>query len=216
MLLANRDYPIRSARLSGVAMHTEGNDIRTYLARLTRKPMWIAGISACVLAASGVAIVRSIPSSYASISDEGAPLEHRAAASASEDGSTGDLKAQVAVAPAAIRSRKRTLCPECGFIESIARIERSHEGGVKAAGGLSGGASGEGIAARPLTEASYEITVRFHDGSTTVFNDTAQRTWRTGNPVVVIGRTNTSNDRHQRRHSPADESIGLSRISARE
>jgi outer membrane lipoprotein SlyB len=60
---------------------------------------------------------------------------------------------------------------------------------VKVAGRVSGGA----IVAKPTTSKSYEITVRFRDGSTTVFNETGSRTWRLGARVIMIGRSIASN-----------------------
>jgi len=53
--------------------------------RPIRKPLWIAGIAVCLLAASGtVAIVGSIPASYASIPAEDAPSRNAAAQTGSE------------------------------------------------------------------------------------------------------------------------------------
>src|SRR4029079_4446790 len=51
--------------------HTsQGIEIRTHPERPPRSPMWIAGISSCLLAASAiVAVVQEIPASYASIPD---------------------------------------------------------------------------------------------------------------------------------------------------
>jgi len=48
--------------------------MRTCFERPARVPMWIAGISLCMLAVSGIgAIVRSIPVSYANIPYEDTP-----------------------------------------------------------------------------------------------------------------------------------------------
>jgi hypothetical protein len=43
------------------------------------------------------------------------------------------------------------------------------------------------IAANNGTEHGYETTVRFRDGSTTVFYEVTKRTWRSGSRVLVIG-----------------------------
>jgi hypothetical protein len=43
------------------------------------------------------------------------------------------------------------------------------------------------IAANSGTEHGYETTVRFRDGSTAVFYEATQRTWRSGSRVLVIG-----------------------------
>jgi hypothetical protein len=114
--------------------------------------MWIAGISICLFAVPGiVAVVRSIPASYANIPDEGAHAQ--------------DSQAQLAAARAAINRGNRVWCPECGVVESIRQIE-----------------------------SAYETTIRFRDGSTTVFNEVTPRTWRLGSRVIVIGGANASNN----------------------
>jgi hypothetical protein len=137
--------------------------------------MWIAGISLCVLAASGVvAIVRSIPASYANILDEGAPSNHQIVSSESEELHLDDPQAHPSVSRNAIGRRNRVGCPECGFVESVRPIERS------------GGASGATIAANAQSARGYEITVRLRDGSSTVFNEANPGTWRLGSRVIVI------------------------------
>lgn len=162
--------------------------------------MWIAGVSICVLAASGiVAIVRAIPASYASIPDERAS-KLGAAAGGFEDAQADGPQARPAEARETINRRNRVRCRDCGVVESIRQIERSGDVGrpdtvaVKIAGGAAGGASGSAIAARAITERDYEITVRFRDGSTTVINEANARTWQLGNRVIVIGRSKASNN----------------------
>jgi hypothetical protein len=56
----------------------------------------------------------------------------------------------------------RASCSECGYVVSSQHV----------AGSVAG--------------ATREITVRFRDGSTTVFNDADGRPWRVGSRVVVI------------------------------
>jgi hypothetical protein len=160
-------------------------------------PLWIAGISICVLAASGIgAIVRSIPASYANIPNEDAPLKRGAAPSGSENGPA--INPQPVLDP--INRRNRVRCPACGIVESMRKIERpGNVGGqytadIRVARGLTGGASGSPIAANALTGKGYEITVRFRDGSTTVLNEASPRTWPLGSRVMVIGRSNASSN----------------------
>lgn len=161
----------------------------------------IAGISicllACLLAASGVvAIVRSIPASYASIPDERAPSKHRAVTSEPIDAYLKDSRSELAGAQATINRRNRASCPECGVVDSVRRIERS--GGasrqdtldVKVVTRGSGGA----IASSAVGEKSYEVTIRFPDGATIVLNESGPRTWGLGTRVMVIGRSSASND----------------------
>ncbi len=168
--------------------------MRTHLERTVRGPTWIAGISICLLAAAGiVAIVRSIPASYAGIQDEGVLSARAAAPSPSDDANSKDTLAHPAPAVSSINRRSRTGCRECGVIESMRRIEGvsdvsgQHKVDVEfVAGAVSGGA----IASNAAGGHGYEFTVRFPDGSTMVFNEATSRTWRPGGRVVVIGGSN--------------------------
>jgi hypothetical protein len=163
-------------------------------------PLWIAGISICVLAASGIgAIVRSIPASYANIPNEDAPLKRGAAPSGSENGPAVNPQ-PLTEARDPINRRNRARCPACGVVESIRKIERpGNVGGqytadIRVARGLTGGASGSAIAANAITGNGYAITVRFRDGSTTVLNEASPRTWPLGSRVIVIGRSMASSN----------------------
>lgn len=86
--------------------------------------------------------------------------------------------------------------PECGFIESVRRIDHSRIAGAqqtvvaKAASEGSGGA----VPSRLLPAKDYEITVRFRDGSTTVFHDASARSWRLGSQVIVIAGAEVSQE----------------------
>jgi outer membrane lipoprotein SlyB len=169
--------------------------------RPARGPMWIAGVSICVLAASGVvAIVRAIPASYASIPDERASSKQGGFPSAFEDAQADLPQARPAETRDTINRRNRVRCRDCGVVESIRQIERSIDASrpdtvaVKIAGGAVGGASGSAGAARALTQSDYAITVRFRDGSTTVINEANARTWQLGSRVIVIGRSRASNN----------------------
>lgn len=190
-----------ASRKLRASQRTKEIEIRTNLERPARVPMWIAGISICLLTASGiVAIVRSIPTSYANIPDKGAASEHRRAPSAFKDAHAKDPQAHLAAARATINGRTRVRCPECGVIESVAQIERSRVGrredaaDVKVAGVVSGDASGSAIAAPVAAGKRYEMLVRFRDGSATVFNEATPRSWPSGSRVIVIGGSNPSNN----------------------
>ena len=163
-------------------------------------PLWIAGISICVLAVSGIgAIVRSIPASYANIPNEDAPLKRGAAPNGSKDG-RGINQLALAETRNTINRRNRASCRACGVVESMRKIERPGDVGgqytadIKRARSLTGGASGSAIAANATTGKGYEITVRFRDGSTTVLNEASPRTWPSGSRVMVIGRSNASSN----------------------
>lgn len=49
-----------------------------------------------------------------------------------------------------------------------------------------------GIAANAKVVEGYAITVRFRDGSRTVFHEVTPRTWGLGSRVIVIGGVNPS------------------------
>jgi len=61
----------------------------------------------------------------------------------------------------------RTTCAECGVIESVREIDTRGEQAAE-------------------STRSYEITIRFRDGSRRVFNEATPRTWRSGTRVMVI------------------------------
>jgi len=162
-------------------------------------PLWIAGISICLLAASGVVlIVHSIPASYANVPDEPATSKHQAVAGVTADAysySNGS-QAELAGARASINRQNRASCPECGVVDSVRQLERSgivgHQATLdaKVAGRVPAGA----IASITTAGKSQEMTIRFRDGSTMVMSEAARRTWPKGTRVIVIGRSSASND----------------------
>jgi hypothetical protein len=134
-------------------------------------PIWIAGIFVCLSATLGtVAIVRSIPASYASIPDEGATSKLGTPTNRSDDARADDTRAGGTVARETINRRNRAWCAECGVVESIRQIR----------------VSGAAAAVNGITANSYEITVRFRDGATTVFSEASPRNWQLGSRVIVI------------------------------
>ena len=162
-------------------------------AQSPRFRMWIAGTSICLLATSGmIAFLRSIPLSYASIPDEGAPSEHRNTPSGIGDARIGEPQADP-LARETVNRRSRARCAECGIVESMRQTERTGGVGgqvtaaVKVAGGVFERVTANVIASNAIPGKNYEITIRFRDGSTTVFNETSPRTWRLGSQVIVIG-----------------------------
>jgi hypothetical protein len=177
-------------------VHKEDFVMRSGSKLSARVPVWIAGISVCLWAASGiVATLRSIPASSAGIPDESAASEHAATSEAAADAYASDPQSDLAGARPTINRRSRASCSECGVVASIREIERLEIPGdqdplnVKVAGRVSGGA----IVAGAMTRKSYEITVRFRDGSSTVFNEAGLRTWRIGSRVIVLGHSIASN-----------------------
>jgi hypothetical protein len=151
-------------------------------------PTWIAGISISLLVASGaIAIDRLIPASYASVPAEDARLRNK------------DEPARTVPGPVTVDRVRRVSCTDCGVIESMRQSERSAVDGrqgtieTKVSRGVPGGASGSTVAANAAPAINYEFTVRFRDGSTTIFNENNPRMWRLGSRVMVIGRANTAN-----------------------
>jgi hypothetical protein len=156
-----------------------------------RPPLWLIAVSFCSLAVWGsVAILRSIPVSYANIPAEGTVSRHAALSDADADAHPNDTQSNLAVAPP---TSKRVTCSECGVVESIREIARPEVVGRQDDVKLAPRVSGGGIVARTIVGKSYEITVRFRDGSTTVFNEAGARTWRMGSRVIMIGRSIASN-----------------------
>jgi hypothetical protein len=161
-----------------------------------RGAVWIAGVSICLIAASGiVALIRSIPASYANIPDENAASAHAAVPRLPAHASSysNDSQAAPAGALATINRRSRASCPDCGVIESIRQIEVSGAQDaldVKVARRV----SRDAIASSAVAGKRYEITVRFRDGSTAVFNQAGAQPGRVGNRVIVIGGSRASGD----------------------
>jgi hypothetical protein len=116
--------------------------------------------------------------------------------------------------------RTKVHCAGCGVVESVRRIERreiadsvchttdserfwmpgnagdaSLHGGVVSPTGASV-FTGRPGARMPLVRSTYQIVVRFRDGSRHVFNEATPRTLRLGEPVQVIAGADLSiNDR---------------------
>jgi len=178
-----------------------GSRMRTHFETTARVPMWVAGITICLLAAAGiVATARSIPASYANIPGNSEPSVRDAAPSVSAGAHAMKRQAEPAAGPTVNKRRNGVRCSDCGVVESIRKIERSGDiggqgtPGVNAAENVSGDASGAAIATDAAKAMSYEITVRFRDGSRTVLNEATPRSWRLGSRVIVIGRSNAAND----------------------
>jgi hypothetical protein len=137
-----------------------------------------------------VAIARSTPVSVASAADVRAGHEHEAAPGTPAGAGLDDSQAQ----PTGINRRTRASCSECGVVESIRQVERSGAIGQQDAtkAKVAGRASSGEIAPGAISPKSYEVTVRFRDGSTTVLDRAGPHALRLGDRVVVIGRSNHS------------------------
>jgi hypothetical protein len=113
---------------------------------------------ACVVAA----FVAWMPTAMNNAKDdaahaESAPTPARSA-SAAGDGAAAGVLSDTAV---------RTSCAECGVIESVREIDARDERAAE-------------------STRSYEVTIRFQDGSRDVFSEATPRTWRAGTRVKVV------------------------------
>jgi hypothetical protein len=171
--------------------------MRTRPDRPVRVPVWIAGISLCLVTALGtLPIVRSIPVSYASIPDGRVASMDEAEPGGHRDARADRSEADGASAHPATHPRYRARCPECGVVESMREIGRSGDRIGQAAVDLDSTrrTCGSAFGADAATERCFEITVRFRDGSRTVFREASPRAWRAGNRVMVIGRADPLGD----------------------
>ncbi len=140
--------------------------------------------------------------------------EHKALATAESKPVEHTPPLQVAAAPPV-----KTICYDCGVIDSVRMIEKAGEGsGLGAvAGGVAGavlgnqvgngngrsimtiiGAVGGGLAGNQIEKTvkktkSYEITVRFEDGTTRVFTQANEPAWRVGDKIKLTDGLLSSN-----------------------
>ena len=164
---------------------------------------WIAGIAVTMFSAVGIAAILGwIPTST------GSPGESVAVAKQSATAKALTAPVHMAASNAAARGR----CAECGVVESVREIETKGEGsGLGAVGGavvggvlghqvgggrgqdiatvvgaVGGAVAGNEVEKRVKSAKSYEITVRFEDGSSRVIHEANATTWRTGDRVKII------------------------------
>ena len=140
--------------------------------------------------------------------------EHKALATTESKPVEHTPPLQVAAAPPV-----KAICYDCGVIDSVRMIEKAGEGsGLGAvAGGVAGavlgnqvgngngrsimtiiGAVGGGLAGNQIEKTvkktkSYEITVRFEDGTTRVFTQANEPAWRVGDKIKLTDGLLSSN-----------------------
>jgi len=110
-----------------------------------------------------------------------------------------------------IGARRKARCTGCGVVESVRRVDRreiaggvcstaefdrlqipghAHDADSGASATLSdtieGVLAGRPAAGKATVSSSYQIVVRFRDGSRHVFNEAAARSWQSGEHVQVI------------------------------
>jgi len=174
--------------------------METQQAKSLHPLMWIAGIVLIVFSVAGIAAFMGwIPGSAGKPAD--APL-----AAKLEKPRAAERARPAARAPAA------AVCAECGVVQSVREIETKGEGsgvgvvGGAVAGGVLGSQVGHGdgrklatvigavggavagneIEKRVKSSKSYEITVRFEDGSSRVISEPESTAWRAGDRVRVV------------------------------
>jgi uncharacterized iron-regulated membrane protein len=123
--------------------------------------MWIASVA--LFCAAGIAVFMTwMPTAVGNLEDH-ATLGGSPRIPAQPAGARVDKDSAGAVS----RASTGTTCTECGVIESVwERAVRSE-------------------AAAESTR-SYEVTIRFRDGSTRVFSEATPRMWRSGAAVKII------------------------------
>jgi outer membrane lipoprotein SlyB len=166
-----------------------------------RKPihplMWVAGLALIVFCGAGIAAFMGWTSSSAS-----KPAD--AAIGAKPD------PARSARAPA--RTPVAAVCTQCGIVQSVNEVQDKGEGsGVGVVGGavvggalgnqvghgdgrklatvvgaVGGAVLGNEIERRVKSTKSYEVTVRFDDGTSRMMAFTDEPTWRPGDKVKVV------------------------------
>ena len=148
-----------------------------------------------------------------------APKSQRAPVQAASTAKPAAPKTQTPPVQVANNAPVKARCAECGVIESVREVQ--HQGqstllgtvGGAVVGGLLGNQVGSGrgktaatvagavggtiagneIEKRVKSTKSYEITVRFEDGSSRVISAASAPTWRTGDRVKVVDGVIQSN-----------------------
>lgn len=176
--------------------------------------IWVAATALIVFCGAGVAAMMGwIPTSLGK--PDAAVLTPSSSAT---EPAVARPKAR-SIVPAAAPVVVLVKCVECGVIQSVREIETKGEGtGLGAVGGavvggvlgsqvgggsgkkvmtvvgaVGGAVAGNEIEKRVKSAKSYEITVRFDDGSSRVISEASTPTWRAGDKVKVINGVIQSN-----------------------
>lgn len=149
---------------------------------------WVAGIALILFSAAGIgAFMGWIPISIGKPGDDAVLTKH-------DLPRAGPAKVVPAKKPAAPLAAVK--CAECGVIQSVHEIDAKGEGsGIGAVGGavVGGAIAGNEIEKRVKSAKSYEITVRFDDGTSRAFTAANAPAWRNGDKVKVINGVIQSN-----------------------
>jgi outer membrane lipoprotein SlyB len=173
--------------------------------------VWVAAIALIVFCGAGAAALMGwIPTSA------GKPGDDAALAKLDKPHASPARAAPAKTHPAAVVAAK---CAECGVVQSVHEVDVKGEGsGVGVVGGavaggvlghqvgngdgqtiatvigaVGGGFAGNEIEKRVKSKKSYEVTVRFDDGSSRVITEVNAPAWRSGDKVKVINGVIQSN-----------------------
>ncbi len=164
---------------------------------------WVAGIAFIVFSGVGIAAFMGwIPTSTVTPGNDAALDKSRAS----------PVRAYTRASDA---PRSAVKCAECGVVQSVREIETKGEGsGIGAVvggvlgnqvgggdgkdiatvvGAVGGAVAGNEIEKRVKSTKSYEITVRFEDGSIRVIGEANAPAWRVGDKVKVVNGVIHSN-----------------------
>jgi hypothetical protein len=136
---------------------------RTQIDRSPHLPIWIANVATTLLCAAGIASFMAWVPTASGNPDADTSLSERSPKSDQAAAATGDL----AATSVASHTPTRATCVGCGVVELVREIDSRGDHAVE-------------------STRSYELTIRFQDGSTRVFNEATPRTWRPGARVMVI------------------------------
>jgi len=192
---------------SGLGPSSDGSirmdsKIRVHVGRMACIALSIAGVVLFSAESWGiVAIARLMATGYAAVPEQVAQQRARGVLPRGskdlQEASAGDALRPMEERFAGIRRNRSSSCPECGVIASLKPIEDLRDTNIEALDrnvdrGNRSAQSGHAIAFDAISTARYEITVRFRDGSTAVFNETAPFVWRLGSRVIVVAGLPTS------------------------
>ena len=167
--------------------------------------MWIAGIALVVFCGAGIAALMGwIPGS------DGKPGEPSLTGKLEKPHAAEKARAAARATPKVLVA---AICAACGVVQSVHELDSKGAGGSgvgvvggAVVGGVLGNQVGQGdgrkiatvvgavggavlgneIEKRVKTTKSYEITVRFEDGSSRVITEADATTWRSGDRVKVV------------------------------
>ena len=83
-------------------------------------------------------------------------------------------------------SRAWPRCPGCGVVESVREVAPGDEADTERRAARSTNRARSAPATNDQPSGRYEVTVRFRDGTTTMFDAAQPRAWRPGSRVNVI------------------------------